>query len=316
MACPAQSLPFYDNALVQPARPPSPWPPALKLAVFDFDCTLTVSHVFSSLAGDMFTPTPVPPPHARTEMGQLSRLLELDAHPDWGPGGFALKAFGGAERVGQIQKLLTELHEAGAECVVCSRGMLGPLRKCLDEMHLLSFFSQTFGSLGASLGATDYDLALPAEGSLGAQESYLGTPEMHVGVSKAEVIKRLIQERGLGHAQVVLVDDDIDEINRVRGICATIHINHGKGLSDLESNALRRMSNGGNHESAASTSVPSTSPTSTSPPSSFSSEDRQGKLDRIMAKIHEHERMREHVGSTSTSRPTACERSRVVLRPS
>jgi len=54
----------------------------LQVAVFDFDLTLSACHLYYSLSGGDGG-IQVPPPHAETEKGQLARLLELDASPDF-----------------------------------------------------------------------------------------------------------------------------------------------------------------------------------------------------------------------------------------
>jgi hypothetical protein len=116
----------------------------LKLAVFDFDSTLSAFHVFASLAGcttyEGNRKLEVPPPYARSERGQLLRLRALDADANWGPGGFALKAFGGPSRVAQIGHMLKELRDHNVECVILSNGMEGPIRECLRQLNLLPLF--------------------------------------------------------------------------------------------------------------------------------------------------------------------------------
>jgi phosphoserine phosphatase len=134
----------------------------LKLAVFDFDCTLTKFHVFALLAGCATSSDKlkreVPPPYARSEKGQMSRLRALDAN--WGPGAFALEALGGPIRVVQLQSLLKELRNHKVECMILSGGMETTIRLCLKQVGLLSQFSDVVGNTGCSMGTTDYHCSL------------------------------------------------------------------------------------------------------------------------------------------------------------
>ncbi|CAE8706199.1 unnamed protein product, partial [Polarella glacialis] len=114
----------------------------VRLAIFDFDCTLSAFHIYNALAGGT-EGWQLPPPHARTEAGQLALISELDQKPELQQhGGFATAAFGGSARVAQIASLLDQLARAGVECIICSRGLVGPVRKCLDQLRLLHYFSQ------------------------------------------------------------------------------------------------------------------------------------------------------------------------------
>ncbi|CAJ1423691.1 unnamed protein product [Effrenium voratum] len=120
----------------------------LRLVVFDFDQTLSAVHVYNSLAGG--TEAGLPGPAACSELGQLSRVLELSHHPQLQQqGGFAAACFGGLARVGRLAAMLEslsgaaeQLRDAGVECMICSRGLVGPLQKLLDQLGLLQFFSE------------------------------------------------------------------------------------------------------------------------------------------------------------------------------
>lgn len=217
---------------------------SLKLVFFDFDCTLTVSHVFASLAGISHKSTPlcVPEPHAKTERGQLAKLVELDT--TWGPGTFALAAFGGQERVQEIRSVLELLWSQGVDCFVCSRGFLGPLRKCLHQVDLLQFFTQTYGRRDVPPSNAS-DEAMSTSELVGEEEKFMGTAEMELGSSKADIIRRCLQKRGLRCAQAILVDDDLEEIKSVFGTCMTIHVRNSKGMGKPEFQMLQRLLNVG-----------------------------------------------------------------------
>lgn len=87
----------------------------VRLVVFDFDQTLSVVHVFKSLAGwgdkeKGEKILPVPRPYASTERGQVRRIHELDVAASR-LGNFASAAFGGPVRVEQLRQFLQRLKE-------------------------------------------------------------------------------------------------------------------------------------------------------------------------------------------------------------
>ena len=97
------------------------------IVFFDFDLTLTVVHVFKSLAGWVDAQVCmmamrgllVAEPHALTERGQLRRLAELG--PAW-----IEQAFGGFSRVTAIRKLLDGLLSSGCRIILVTRGLAFP----------------------------------------------------------------------------------------------------------------------------------------------------------------------------------------------
>ncbi|CAJ1354197.1 unnamed protein product [Effrenium voratum] len=91
---------------------------AVRLFLFDFDQTLSVIHVFKSLAG-WPKQVSLPKPHASSEPGQVLRVEELSRDVFIQEGGFPAMAFGGPERVQQMANLLQSLQDAGAELVIC-----------------------------------------------------------------------------------------------------------------------------------------------------------------------------------------------------
>jgi len=205
----------------------------LKLVVFDFDCTLSVWHVFHMLSGIRPT-SAVPPPYARTEFGQLSRLAELDTK--FGPGMFATLAFGGPLRVARLKSVLTSLRDGGVECIVVSRGMVGTNQKLLDQLGLLQFFGEVFGNIGCSMGTSDYDASIHSTGS---DAKYLGNPEAEIGkVLKSELIASCIRKRGLTSDQVMFLDDDLEELASAQGLCKVVHVPGRSGVGEAEFKAI------------------------------------------------------------------------------
>jgi len=219
----------------------------VKLVVFDFDCTLTSFHVFASLAGVVQSTAPrlaVPPPYARSEEGQLERLRELDNDTDWGSGAFASKAFGGHQRLTQLRDLLEVSRQSKVECVILSRGMTKPIRKILEQVDLLSFFSHIHGSEGCSMGRTPYDEKVADEEALSRQ---LEEPtqneqsfQMNVMKSKAQKLAAIMKERDLESGQVVFIDDEFQEIERASSTCGVIHVSSGKGMHEEDMQLLLR----------------------------------------------------------------------------
>lgn len=215
----------------------------LRLAVFDFDLTLSTIHLFHCLAGT----APVAlgcAPYAKGERGQLARVIELEAsgHAKQ-QGGFAHAVFGGPERVSQLRILLAELHAGGVECIICTRGLLGPVRKCLEVAGLLVYFSAVWGNIGDINGKTDYDQSVHLS-QLGADARFLGTAEMSLegfGRSKQKVVARCLQERGLAPSDAVFIDDTPQEIKQVSGTCATLLVEPPSGMGQREIDLIRGL---------------------------------------------------------------------------
>mmetsp|Transcript_114261 Transcript_114261/g.287161 ORF Transcript_114261/g.287161 Transcript_114261/m.287161 type:complete len:439 (+) Transcript_114261:186-1502(+) len=219
---------------------------SLKLAVFDFDQTLSACHVYYAISGGEGG-IPVPPPYARSERGQLARIAELDALPDFAScGGFAVVAFGGPERVARMQAVFEELRAAGVECIVCSRGLVGPIRKCLDQVGLLRYFREVYANAGPGGDGTDYDLRLPPGFPSGPESRFLGSSTNTGWGSKGRLVARLLRERGLQQHEAVFVDDTASEIDNVRGVCHTIHVQPPQGMGPREFDQLRRLLATGN----------------------------------------------------------------------
>jgi hypothetical protein len=211
---------------------------SLKLVVFDFDCTLTTFHVFASLAGCAINQgnlkLEVQPPYARSERGQMTRLHALDADATWGPGGFAIKAFGGPSRLAQLHRLFTELHSHNVECVISSYGMEGSIRQCLKQVNLSQYFSDVVANTGSSMGSTEYDFSLMYSADM--PRSQRSQP-----FNKIEHLRTAMVDKQLNAYQVAFIDDDSSTVGSVQSICRTIHVASGIGIQDREVQLLRSM---------------------------------------------------------------------------
>eukprot|EP00927_Polykrikos_kofoidii_P008295 TRINITY_DN13438_c0_g1_i1.p1 TRINITY_DN13438_c0_g1~~TRINITY_DN13438_c0_g1_i1.p1 ORF type:complete len:429 (-),score=72.72 TRINITY_DN13438_c0_g1_i1:49-1308(-) len=205
-------------------------PANVRLVVFDFDQTLTVFHVFKSLAG---WPTDkryvVPEPYVSTELGQMRRISELDGSEAF-PGGFALHAFGGAARVKSLRRSLEALKSRGVALYICTRGLVGVTKSCLLDVGLLDCFTAVNGSSGCKYGAKAYDWEL-SEVEASEDERMLMGSTMH-SVGKRTLLSRLIRQMDLRQDEALLVDDDLEEISKAADLCRTLWVEEADGLND------------------------------------------------------------------------------------
>lgn len=209
----------------------------LRLVVFDFDQTLTTFHVFKALAG--WSSGLVPAPHATTEEGQLCRIEELNRNEFSKSGGFARAAFGGASRVEEVRSMLNSLRTEGAELIVCTKGLVGAVKKCLQDLELLQYFSEVYGRVGSEYGALDYDRQRAA-GSHAEHGALLGRVDQASWGTKDKLISALMRERNLQFEECALVEDDPDEIQRARPFCRTLFVEAARGLTPQHNATLLR----------------------------------------------------------------------------
>lgn len=202
----------------------------LQAAIFDFDLTLTVEHVFNLLAGG--------PPQAMSEAGQLARIAELDQSPEYrGQGGFATAMFGGTTRISQIHEMLTTLRRSGVNCLVCTRGLVGPVRKQLEQVELLGHFSGVYGNTGETYGMAEYDHSA----NPGADVRFLAGPECQLPGSKSEFVQGYLNQKGLRFLDAVFIDDTMEEIVGMTSTCQTIHVNTRGMTSQTFAEILRLL---------------------------------------------------------------------------
>jgi len=204
----------------------------MKLAVFDFDCTLSVFHVFNSLIGET---SRIPPPYASTEVGQMKRVNELDQG-----GAFTLQVFGGEQRVRLLTDVLQELHRNGVTCVVCTKGLIGPVRKLLANSGLLRHFKDVYGRIGETYGVTPYDQSVSMSW-MDLDRMYLGAQKNADWTSKSEVVQTLLASHRAQPQEAVIIDDDVKEITSCRGVCQTVHVSGGQGLGLSEWRQLQSL---------------------------------------------------------------------------
>jgi len=191
----------------------------IKVVIFDFDLTLSVEHVFNFLSQA--------PPAASSEGGQLARIPELDQRPDYcNRGGFASVVMGGADRIAMLRKTLALLQSSSVDCLVCTRGLVGPVRKLLDQIGLLSYFSDVYGNTGRTYGmlAHDYVIDMRRMTQPGQDEHFLGSPENQIPGSKQKFVQGYMDRQGLKFSEVLFVDDTLLEVQNMQETCRIIHV--------------------------------------------------------------------------------------------
>eukprot|EP00929_Paragymnodinium_shiwhaense_P035199 TRINITY_DN19037_c0_g1_i1.p1 TRINITY_DN19037_c0_g1~~TRINITY_DN19037_c0_g1_i1.p1 ORF type:complete len:474 (+),score=89.88 TRINITY_DN19037_c0_g1_i1:3-1424(+) len=214
---------------------------------FDFDLTISRIHVFKQVAG--WEPG-VSPPHASSERGQIHRITELNKAGRWvydpnlervvpsksGGGSWSEAALGGPERVKALRSFLTDLNGGGVKSTIITKGNVGAVRCLLDEVGLLDFFVTVFGMIGPLYGETEYDTK-KTERSI-----YEGSRVNALEGSKAHLILSLMKRDGLEEGAAVLVEDDIQEVNSVRGLCRGLFVSERKGITAGDMETLKNMS--------------------------------------------------------------------------
>eukprot|EP00401_Gymnodinium_catenatum_P078451 CAMPEP_0117549754 /NCGR_PEP_ID=MMETSP0784-20121206/48330_1 /TAXON_ID=39447 /ORGANISM="" /LENGTH=324 /DNA_ID=CAMNT_0005346755 /DNA_START=210 /DNA_END=1180 /DNA_ORIENTATION=+ len=243
------------------------------LMVFDFDQTLSIVHVFKSLAGWEAVETRdarkpqlrVPGPHATSELGQLRRMHELNKTEAFGPASFAELAFGGRERVVELRRFLQHLRDRGVQMIICTKGLVGVARACLSELGLLDFFTNVYGRIGDGYGETKYDQLIAKSRPTPKEAAFLGSPADEDWTSKDRLIARLKVAMDLDKRQVVLVDDDPEEIKKAGTVCRTLWVREAAGLTPehfhiLEELALEASTTSGGSTPAAAEFRPPAAP--------------------------------------------------------
>lgn len=229
----------------------------VRLIVFDFDQTLSVFHVFKTLAGwSKDAHFQVPKPFAMTERGQVRRIGELSQQePFRRDGGFAMVAFGGEARLEVIRELLERLRAQGVTLVICTKGLAGAVRKCLSDVGLLGFFSEVYGNVGNNYGETPYDQELARVKLSSREAQFISTPERSSWKSKDKLIVRLANQAGLSREQAVLVEDDAEEIRRAGSVCRTLWVREAAGMTNRHCSALLQLAEGGQGSASGSEEV-------------------------------------------------------------
>jgi len=184
-----------------------------KLVFFDFDHTLTVMHLFKSLACLGWGQEPA----ALSERGQVKKLFSLGS-------AWIQAAFGGVQRIAKVRTLLQRISSEH-DLVVLTRGYVGVVRKCLGDLGLLGFFREVHGHIGETYGVTPYDMKAREQGAAtpGMQQC-LGAEGAGNWVSKVEIVAMYCKVGRLPASQVIYVDDDSEEVEQMKTLATTITV--------------------------------------------------------------------------------------------
>eukprot|EP00928_Gymnodinium_smaydae_P014655 TRINITY_DN15397_c0_g1_i2.p2 TRINITY_DN15397_c0_g1~~TRINITY_DN15397_c0_g1_i2.p2 ORF type:complete len:310 (-),score=69.86 TRINITY_DN15397_c0_g1_i2:79-1008(-) len=213
---------------------------------FDFDLTISSIHMFKQLAN--WEPG-VPPPHAFNERGQIARIADLNQSGKYkynaargcvekvqqDGGSWSEAALGGPERKELLRKLFVELRAAGVRLTVITKGNAGAVQALLDKEGLLSFFVTVYGMVKDAYGTSDYDTRCP-------KSQYEARDEQELRSAKVELIKELMSKENLSCEEAILVEDDLAEIESVRGVCRKVYVQGRRGgMTSVEMDMIREM---------------------------------------------------------------------------
>mmetsp|Transcript_66605 Transcript_66605/g.139046 ORF Transcript_66605/g.139046 Transcript_66605/m.139046 type:complete len:418 (+) Transcript_66605:68-1321(+) len=220
----------------------------VRLIVFDFDQTLSVVHVFKSLAGWSEKGCPqhgilkVPRPFASSELGQARRIDELNKSDTYGRAGFSRTVFGGDRRINDLEHFFKALKGHGVELMICTKGLVGAVKKILTDLGLLEFFSEVYGNVGSeAYGSTAYDKASAKTQPSAQEQSFLGSNMQGAWRTKADLIARLLSQRKMQPHHGLLVEDDPEEVRKASNTCRTFLVREAEGLQPEELAQILRM---------------------------------------------------------------------------
>lgn len=223
-----ESLPHLEPASAE--ERPQEKQPCLRLIVFDFDQTLVTSHIFHSLVKL----------GASSEIGQMCRIQQVDARTE--TRSFSLRAIGGDARLEQVRQLLEDLRTVGVELVICTKGLVGTVSLILSELGLLSYFAEVYGNIGEMYGSTAFDEWATKKGLAPSHMALLGRSDQAAWSSKDVLVQRLLDEKDLLGTDVLFVDDDPAEIERVQEVSRTLWVEQAQGLTVEQFRQIREWS--------------------------------------------------------------------------
>lgn len=139
--------------------------------------------------------------------------------------------------------MLEALKSQGSEIVICTKGLVGPVRLALDRLEMLPFFSQIYGHIGETYGAMPFDKEVAQEQKPELQ-AMLGERWQAQWSSKDQLASNLMRQRGLTADQVILVEDDPQEVRKAKAVCRTLLVKEARGLTPSQLEQLIRCSKG------------------------------------------------------------------------
>lgn len=218
----------------------------VRLVVFDFDQTLTVKHMFKVLAGWDETSLS---PSASSERGQLRLIREMnEKEPYKSRGGFSHAMFGGSSRIEAIKDMLSLFKERDTEVIVCTKGLVGAVKKCLKDVQLLDLFTEVYGNTGDGYGRTPYDNRVLSSKPDAEELELIDDDEGPDWDAKGTLIQQLMERMELEPSEVVLIEDDKNEIRLASGVCRTLWVKERAGITQDHVEALCRMTAPASHK--------------------------------------------------------------------
>jgi len=195
-----------------------------KLIVFDFDETISISHVLKQLSSNGHGKS------ATSELGQLRLLDELDSAGNNSVGSFARQAIGGEQRQAQLRRFLTSMRDRGVCLVVCSLGIAATVSKVLSQLGLLEFFSEVYGRGPGKYPPKPYDETQTIEANP-SETKFLADTEHYKWKDKATVIEKLTERMRLNRSEVIFIDNDIEMLRKAQGLCWTVWVKMNEGMT-------------------------------------------------------------------------------------
>merc|ERR1712060_133131 len=139
-----------------------------------------------------------------------------------------------------LRELFSDLQTMGVDMVICTKGLVGPVQKCLEDLDLRDYFSMVFGNV---YGETQYDkIAAVDPPDLSTVGRLLGSAESAGWLSKDQLVATLMSRAGLQHkSEACLIEDDPEEIRRATGVSRTLLVAPARGIQAEHLVALREM---------------------------------------------------------------------------
>ncbi len=163
------------------------------MVVYDFDETIASIHIFHTTYG-------------------ASDVSEYEDQ-------FFMDAFGGEERIAQLQGHFGRLKLSGIELLIVSHGWTAVIRESLERVWLGDLFGED------SIFGNDSELMVENRSEKGL------------------VVREQMRLRQQSFDQVIFVDDDKGNIDFCENeeICQTLHINHESGMTVDDMGVIERV---------------------------------------------------------------------------
>lgn len=181
-----------------------------KMLIYDFDCTISVEHVYHNLNRQSRAKLNSRYDSSTTPAARQLEILKKVSAAD------LLKWFGGKDRVLRLSQHFTRLQENKVHLVIISHGFESVVKTALAEMKLDKFFQPELIYGNDSKGLRDCQLI------------------------KCKLICQIMKAYGLRRHEVIFIDDDKDNLDPCDEgqLCKTLLVASRKGLSDSQLDQL------------------------------------------------------------------------------